>query len=87
MRLCSLAEQNEPGRVADRSVRINFDDLQARAGAMSPSLLMGLVGELDSCNLIHRAGVPSIRTPDYGNYALEVTPLGARFARRLLENA
>lgn len=83
----SLAEQNEPGRVAERSVRINFENLQVRAGDMSPSLLMGLVGELDSCNLIHRAGVPSVRTPDYGNYALEVTPLGARFARRLLENA
>ena len=83
----ALAEHNEPGHLTERSVRINFDDLQARAGAVSSSLLMGLVGELDSCNLIHRAGVPSIRTPDYANYALEVTPLGARFARRLLELA
>lgn len=83
----ALAQQNEPGRLAERSVRINFEDLQAGAGAVAPSLLMGLVGELDACNLIHRAGVPSIRTPDYGNYALEVTPLGARFARHLLEIA
>lgn len=55
--------------------------------AHSPSLLMGLVGELDGFNLMHRAGVPSIRTPDYGNYSLEVTPLGARFAEHLLSGA
>ena len=83
----ALAEKNESGRLAESSVRITFEDIQTKAAAASPSLLMGLVGELDGHNLIHRAGVPSIRTPDYGNYSLEVTPLGARFAKRLLEVA
>lgn len=83
----ALAEQREPGRLSERSVRINFENLQAKAAEASPSLLMGLVGELDACNFIHRVGVPSVRAPDYANYALEVTPLGARFVRRLLEIA
>lgn len=83
----ALAERNEPGRVDNKSVRITFEDLQFKLADVSPSLLMGLAGELDAHNLIHRAGVPSIRTPDYGNYSLEVTPLGARFAKRLLEVA
>jgi len=80
----ALAEKNEPGRVKENSVRITFEDLQSRMPEVQPSLLMGLVGELDTHNLVHRAGVPSIRTPNYGNYSLEVTPLGGRFAKHLL---
>ncbi|MCA3175830.1 MAG: hypothetical protein ING36_09875 [Burkholderiales bacterium] len=82
-----LAEEREPNALADRSVRINFDELQARQPAIAPSLLMGLVGELDTLNLVHRAGVPDIRTANYGNYTLEVTPLGGRFAKHLLSVA
>lgn len=82
-----LAEEREPNVLADRSVRINFEELQARQPAIAPSLLMGLVGELDTLNLVHRAGVPDIRSPNYGNYPLEVTPLGGRFAKHLLSVA
>jgi hypothetical protein len=82
-----LAEEREPNVLAERSVRINFDELQARQPAIAPSLLMGLVGELDTLNLVHRAGVPDIRTANYGNYPLEVTPLGGRFAKHLLSVA
>ena len=82
-----LAEEREPNVLADRSVRINFEDLQACQPAIAPSLLMGLVGELDTLNLVHRAGVPDIRSPNYGNYPLEVTPLGGRFAKHLLSVA
>lgn len=82
-----LAEQEQPGRLESNSVQISFEQLQSRFGEVPSSLLMGLVGELDTLNLVHRAGVPNIRTPNYGNYPLEVTPLGARFARRLLSVA
>ena len=70
-----LAEEKEPNALADQSVRINFEELQAGQPSVAPSLLMGLVGELDTHNLVHRAGVPDIRSPNYGNYPLEVTPL------------
>ncbi len=67
-----------------KSVSITFLQLQNTRRAFSPSLLMGLIGELDRFNLMHRAGVPGIRAPDYENYQLEVTPIGARFAEYLL---
>lgn len=79
-----LAEEREPNALADQSVRINFEELQTGQPSVAPSLLMGLVGELDTLNLVHRAGVPNIRSPNYGNYPLEVTPLGGRFAKHLL---
>jgi hypothetical protein len=83
-----IAEEREPNALADRSVRINFEALQEECQpAIAPSLLMGLVGELDTLNLVHRAGVPNIRSPNYGNYPLEVTPLGGRFAKHLLSVA
>ena len=37
-----LAEEREPNVLADRSVRINFEDLQACQPAIAPSLLMGV---------------------------------------------
>jgi len=46
---------------------------------------MGLVGELNSANLIHLAGAPTIATPAYANYPIQLTPLGVRFCERLLE--
>jgi len=81
----SIAErQMPPDFLALKSVPIVFEQLQLELPALSASLLMGLIGELDGFNLVHRAGVPEVRTPDYGNYSLEVTPLGARFAKHLL---
>ena len=79
-----IADHESPGRLVTNSVAITFERLQAEIPQVAPSLLMGLVGELDALNLVHRAGVPTIRTPDYGNYSIEVTPLGGRFAKHLL---
>jgi hypothetical protein len=80
----SIARKQAPGFLEHKSVPIVFRQLQADLPDISPSLLMGLVGELDGFNLMHRAGVPGIRTADYGNYSLEVTPLGGRFVAHLL---
>lgn len=79
-----IAERQAPGFLDLKSVPIVFEQLQLELPSLPTSLLMGLIGELDSFNLMHRAGVPGVRTPDYGNYSLEVTPLGARFAKHLL---
>lgn len=81
----SLASRTEPENLASRSSSLTFGQLHERLPDMDPSLLMGLVGELDSLNLMHRPGAPTVRTPDYENYPLELTPLGVRFTLRVLE--
>ena len=47
---------------------------------------MGLVRELDSLNLFHLLGVPTVRDGGYANYRVEVTSLGLRFVLHLLGN-
>jgi hypothetical protein len=77
-------EKQAPGFIAHKSLSILFEQLQTKLPDLSPHLLMGLISELVSFNLMHRAGSPSIRTPDYANYSLEVTPLGARFVSHVI---
>jgi hypothetical protein len=64
--------------------RFSFEDLRRRMPGTSSDLLMGLVGELNAMNLVHLAGVPGVRTLEYANYPVELTPLGTRFMTRLL---
>lgn len=72
----------EPG-----SVRLDFRDLRPKMPEIDPHFLMGLVGELNAQNLLHLLGSPSVRTPEYGNYPIELTPHGARFVERLLRRS
>jgi hypothetical protein len=51
---------------------------------MNVELVMGLVGELNSMNLLHMTGAPTVTTEDYGNYPVKLTPLGTKFVLRLL---
>lgn len=66
--------------------RFTFNDLQGRLPSTEPSLLLGLVGELNAVNLLHQPGIPGVRDEGnlYGNYAIELTILGARFGSTLL---
>ncbi len=64
---------------------LNFDRLCTELASLEPPLLLGLVGELNVYNLLHLRGFQGIRTSDYGNYPIEVTPLALRFADRLLQ--
>jgi len=73
------------GRPGDDDPRFNFEDLGKRLPGMTPELLMGLVGELNAMNLVHLAGVPGIRTTHYANYPVELTGLGTRFVRQILD--
>lgn len=65
--------------------RFNFGILQDQLPDYHPSLLMGLVGELDSLNLLHKAGTPAIKTRNYSNYPIELTILGVRFLISLMD--
>ncbi|HEV8327603.1 MAG TPA: hypothetical protein VGQ08_08970 [Nitrospiraceae bacterium] len=68
-----------------QGIRLDFHVVHSEMRAMDPSLLMGLLGELNAANLIHLPGVPTVRTPDFGNYPVELTALGIRFVERVLK--
>jgi len=80
-----IASKGKPKEYRVQPVRFDFEDLQKRMPDTDAFLLMGLVGELNSMNLIHMAGAPQIATPAYANYPIQLTPLGARFCKQLLE--
>lgn len=65
--------------------RFDFEQLQSRMPIIDAFLLMGLVGELNSANLIHLAGASTIAPPAYANYPIQLTPLGVSFCEGLLE--
>ena len=67
-----------------QGIRLDFRVVHAEMSDMDPSLLMGLLSELNATNLIHLPGVPTVRTPDFGNYPVELTALGIRFVERVL---
>lgn len=66
--------------------RINFDQLHPQFTQMDASLLLSLASELNALNLLHITE-PPIKTPDYGNYALELTPIGKRFVEQFIEGS
>lgn len=68
------------------STRLAFGQLMTNDLRGDTHLLMGLLGELHALNLVHIPGAPQIRTPKYGNYDIELTPLGARFVKSLLKS-
>lgn len=83
-RAYELTENAAGSSVLTKPVPFEFVKLHRTMGSMDPHLLMGLIGELSSQNLVFMKGVPSIRTADYGNVPLEMTPLGAKFVVYLL---
>jgi len=75
--------------LSQRNVRIEFGQLRADLGEPDADLLLGLVGELNSFNLLHLKGIPGIGYGDgeqkYHNYPVETTPLGHRFKKFILD--
>ena len=69
----------------DRSTEMSFSDVADRIPEYESSLLMGLIAELNATNLVNFPSLPMIRTPEYANQTIELTPLGRRFIRHLLE--
>jgi len=64
----------------------HFDQLRDAFPSYDVSLTMSLVSELRGLNLLHvqEAG---IKMPDYGNYLLDLTPIGLRFVERFIEGS
>jgi hypothetical protein len=61
-----------------------FSQLANSFSQFEGSLVMSLVSELRSLNLL-RVQEPAIRLADYGNYLIEITPIGRRFVERFIE--
>jgi hypothetical protein len=80
-----IAKQTDFQKIGYQPIRFDFKQLQDTMQEADPYLLMGLVGELNSLNLLHMAGAPQIPLEGYANYPLQLTPLGARFVERLLQ--
>jgi len=80
-----IARKSKPNEYRAQPVRFDFEQLQGCMAKTDSFLLMGLVGELNSMNLVHLAGAPQIATPVYANYPIQLTPLGVRFCEHLLE--
>jgi hypothetical protein len=64
--------------------RFHFTQLRSSFLQFEPSLLMSLVSELRSLNLLH-VQEGSIGMPDNGQVLLELTPIGRRFVERFIE--
>jgi hypothetical protein len=65
-------------------IRVEFSQLHQKFAEMEASLLMSLVSELNAWNLIS-LDIPGIKISEYGNYALELTPIGKRFVEQFIE--
>src|ERR1700730_735366 len=61
----------------------HFPQLRSLLPQFEPSLLMSLVSELRSLNLL-RAQEGSIRMPEHSEVLLELTPIGQRFVERFI---
>ena len=70
---------------SDGNQSVPFEQLRNELPQFDLSLLMGLVSELNSLNLLRIEGRPSIPTAQYGNYPLSLTPLGGRFVDRFID--
>jgi hypothetical protein len=62
----------------------HFPQLRSLFSQYDPSLLMSLVSELRSVNLL-RVQDGGIRMPDHDEVLLELTPIGQRFVERFIE--
>ena len=77
LRVGSTAPMSKRETFQFEQLRTEFEDLE-------PSLVMSLLSELRSMNLV-AIQEPGIRTADYGNYLIELTPIGRRFIERFIQ--
>lgn len=82
--IVEVVRRSNPRDLEKISVSINFQDIKSETPEIAPDLLMGLIGELAGGNLLHIPSAPGIRTADYANYPVELTPIGGKFALRFL---
>jgi hypothetical protein len=84
----SIARERRFPNLHKMHFRFAFGELETGFPNTDPYLLLGLVGEVNAVNLIHQPAIPAVRHQSnlYGNYPLELTPLGVRFVEQLIES-
>jgi hypothetical protein len=89
--LCELREMYGPEHGSDSDFlgapRPTFHDLGKRVPKYDSDLLMGLVAELASLNLVHLPIAGMVTTSAYGNRNVLLTTLGLRFLRHIVDVA
>ncbi|GJM25773.1 MAG: hypothetical protein DHS20C16_21880 [Phycisphaerae bacterium] len=80
-----IAQSREAKNFRKSNVQLDFGELHQRVKE-KPDFLMVLCEELNSFHLIHLTSAPTVRTPNYGNYSLEIPPIGVRFVTHILES-
>jgi hypothetical protein len=79
-----IANQLRPVGTNRTQTRVHLVDISQKLPDLSPQLMLGLVAELRSLNLLH-VTEGAIAAPDLGHYAISVTSLGFLFAERFVE--
>ncbi|NOX60185.1 MAG: hypothetical protein GXP29_15180 [Planctomycetes bacterium] len=82
--VAEIARSRDPKKFGERNIQLSFDELHNRV-AEKADFLMAQCEELNSYHLVHLTGAPTVRTPEYANYPLELPPLGARFVTHVLD--
>jgi len=81
----TVARARNRERVGKENIRMDFADVQNRVPEIEPDLLMGLLGELNSFHLVFVNPTPGVRMISYQNSPVELPPIGARFAKYILQ--
>lgn len=80
----TVANNIERKKVGKENVRISFSNINKRLPDIEADLLMGLLGELNSFNLVYVNVTPSVRMANYATCPIELPPIGVRFAGYIL---
>lgn len=75
-----------PPKVSIQNMRVDFGAIHGLVPDLDHDLVMGMVGELSTFNLLHSLGSPGVGTEKYSNYPIQTTPLGYRFTRYILDS-
>lgn len=81
----SLARRRGQKVSDNQNIRFDFSNIHHCVPEMPVDLIMGLLGELNSFHLVHLTGAPTARMPQYGNYPVELPPIGIRFSKYILK--
>jgi len=79
-----MAVEDKNPNLGTKPYSFNFERLTSKMSNSPPSLVLGLVSELNSLGFLHMPGGVAVRTKDYGNYDIEMTLIGYMFVRYLL---
>lgn len=67
------------------NLNLEFGRIRNRLGTVDPHLLMGLIAELNTFNLMRFGRPLAISLPNFESHPVQLTPLGIRFVERFID--